>query len=150
MKKILGTLSALAFVSTLAACSRKEEASNSVVTMESDMNAMAADPADPSAQSEMATDKTMMAAVGTDASDSSVRKMIEHHRGAVEMSRIVLTQSPMVDVAKMAQMTIDLQGKEIADLEKVVATGNPVPASAEPYQPAAMQMADMKVWAHRS
>ncbi len=34
----------------------------------------------------------MMAAVGTDAAGSWVRKMIGHYRGAVEMSRIALTE----------------------------------------------------------
>lgn len=140
MKTTLATMSALALISTLAACSKQEEASGDVVTMENDMNTMMADPNNPFAQSEMTMDQAMMAAVGVNATDSWVRKMIEHHRGAVEMSRIVLTQSPTADVAKMAQMTIEMQGKEIADLEKMVATGNPVPASAELYRPAAMQM----------
>lgn len=140
MKKTSITISALALISTLAACSKQEETSGNVVSMENDMNTMAANSNNPFAQSEMAMDKAMMAAVGTDAGDSWVRKMIEHHRGAVEMSRIVLTQRPRADVAKMAQMTIDMQGKEIADLEKLVATGNPVPASAELFRPAAMQM----------
>lgn len=140
MKKTSITISALALISTLAACSKQEETSGNVVSMENDMNTMAANSNNPFAQSEMAMDKAMIAAVGTDAGDSWVRKMIEHHRGAVEMSRIVLTQRPRADVAKMAQMTIDKQGKEIIDLEKLVATGNPVPASAELYRPVATQM----------
>ena len=69
-----------------------------------------------------------------------MRKMIEHHQGAVEMSRIVLPQSPTADVAKMAQMTIEKQGKEITDLRKLVRPATPDPASAELYRPAAMQM----------
>ena len=132
----------MALISTLGACSNQDEASSNVVSMENDMNTMAADPNNPFAQSEMTMDKAMMAAVGVNAADSWVRKMIEHHRGAVEMSRIVLTQSPTADVAKMAQMTIDMQGKEIADLEKMIATGTPDPASAELYRSAAMQMHD--------
>lgn len=138
MKKILVCISSVALVSTLANCGGTNEAANNVVA--NDMNMVAADPNNPFAQSEMAMDKAMMAAVGVNVSDSWVRKMIAHHRGAVEMSRIVLTQSPTPDVATMAQMTIDMQGKEITDLEKLIATGSPDPASAEPYRPAAMQM----------
>ena len=59
----------------------------------------------------MKMDQAMAAAIGINAADTWVRKMIEHHRGAVDMSRIVLTQSPTADVAKMAQSTIDEQGK---------------------------------------
>lgn len=138
MKKTLLSLSALALVSTLAACGSTEESAN--VTVANDMNAMMADPNNPFAQSEMTMDKAMMAAVGVNAADSWVRKMIEHHRGAVEMSRIALAQSPTGDVAKMAQDTIDMQGKEITDLEKLLASGTPDPASAELYRPAAMEM----------
>jgi uncharacterized protein (DUF305 family) len=138
MKKILVCMSAVALVSTLTACGERDEPANAVVA--NDMNAMAADPNNPFAQSEMAMDKAMTAAVGVNAADSWVRKMIEHHRGAVEMSRIVLTQNPTPDVAAMAQMTIDNQSKEITDLEKLIATGNPDPASAEFYRPATMQM----------
>jgi len=138
MKRTLPGLAAVALVAALAACGGAEtpaanEASN-------DMNAMMADPSNPFGDAEMAMNEAMNAAIGVNAGDSWVRKMIEHHRGAVEMSRIVLGQNPSPDVAKMAQQTIDKQTKEIADLEKLVATGNPDPASAELYRPAATQM----------
>ncbi len=138
MKKVLLSMSAVALVSTLAACNRTEEPANDVVA--NDMNTMMADPNNPFAQSEMAMDRTMMAAVGVSAQDSWVRKMIEHHRGAIDMSRIVLPQNPTADVAQMAQETIANQGREITDLEKLIASGTPDPASAELYRPAAMQM----------
>lgn len=140
MKTMMGTMSAWALISTLAACSKQDEASADVVSMENDMNTMAANPNNRFTQSEMAMDKAMMAAVGVSAADSWVRKMIEHHRGAVEMSRIVSMQSPTADVVDMAQMTIEMQGEEIADLEKMAATGSPAPASAELYRSAGMQM----------
>ena len=138
MKNLLVCMSAMALVSTLSACGGTEEPANEIVA--NDMNTMAADPNNPFAHSEMAMDKAMMAAVGVNAADSWVRKMIEHHRGAVDMSRIALAQNPTPDVAAMAQMTINMQGKEITELEKLVATGNPDPARAELYRPAAMQM----------
>ena len=138
MKRFLVCMSAVALVSTLAACGGREETANEAVV--NDMNAMMADPNNPFAQSEMAMDQAMTAAVGVNAADSWTRKMIEHHRGAVEMSRIVLPQNPTADVAKMAQDTIDKQGKEITDLEKLIASGTPDPASGELYRSAAMEM----------
>ena len=138
MKKVFNGLGALALVAALSACSDTVEPANNVVA--NDMNMTMADPANPFAQSEMTMDQAMTAAVGVTPADSWVRKMIEHHKGAVDMSRIVLTQDPTADVAKMARMTIDMQGQEITDLERLVATGKPNPASAELYRPAAMQM----------
>ena len=138
MKKLLPTITLSALALVLAACGSQDEPANNVMA-DNDMNAMMAD-AGPFAESEMRMNDAMMNAVGVNAQDSWVRKMIEHHRGAVEMSRIVLAQNPAADVAKMAQATIDMQGKEITDLEKLVATGTPDPASAELYRPAAMQM----------
>ncbi len=138
MKKVLHCLGAFALVSTLAACGGSDEPANEVVA--NDMTTMMADPNNPFAQSEMTMDKAMMAAVGVNPADSWVRKMIEHHRGAIDMSRIVLPQNPTADVAQMAQATIANQGREITDLEKLIASGTPDPAGAELYRPAAMQM----------
>lgn len=136
MKRVFVCLGAVALASTLSACGGAGEPANQDAA--NDM--VQADSNNPFAQSEEAMDQAMMAAVGINAGDSWVRKMIEHHRGAIDMSRIVLTGNPGVDVATMARMTIDKQGKEIADLEKLVASGNPDQASAELYRPAAMQM----------
>lgn len=74
---------------------------------------------------EMLMKERMMNAVGIDAGDNWVRKMIEHHRGAVAMSMIFLQQNPSGDLAEMAQATVDKQTKEIADLEKLVQNGPP-------------------------
>ncbi len=138
MKKLMTGLSALALIVSLAACSGADEPAENVAA--NDMNTMMADPNNPFAQSELAMDQAVNVAVGVNAADSWVRKMIEHHKGAVDMSRIVLAQNPSADVAKMAQQVINKQSKEIADLEKLVASGNPNPASGEPYRAANMQM----------
>ena len=100
MRKVLSCLGAFALVSTLAACGGGDEPTK-------DMNVIMADPNNPFARSEMKMDQAMMAAVGVNAADSWVRKMIEHHRAAIDMSQIVLAQNPTADVAKMARMTID-------------------------------------------
>ena len=138
MNRLMTGLSAIALAATLAGCGGAAEPANNSAAH--DMNAMMADPANPFAQSEMAMDQAIGAAVGVNAADSWVRKMIEHHKGAVEMSRVALTQNPSADAAGMAQQTIDKQTKEIAALEKLIATGNPDAASGELYRAATMQM----------
>ena len=140
MKKVMTGLGAIALMASLAACSGTDETAQNGAA--NDMNTVMADPDNPFAQSEMAMDSAINAAVGVNAGDSWVRKMIEHHKGAIEMSRVALTQKPTADAAMMAQQTIDKQTKEIADLEKLVATGNPDAASGELYRAATMQMHD--------
>lgn len=74
-------------------------------------------PANPYAQAEMKMHERMMPAVGSDASETWVRKMIEHHRGGVETSRIALAQAKDAKVRAMAQKTVTMQNKEIAELQ---------------------------------
>jgi uncharacterized protein (DUF305 family) len=131
-------LTAVAPLALLAGCGGSEEPANNVMA-ENDMNAMMAE-SGPFSDAEMKMDQAMTAAVGVNAADSWVRKMIEHHRGAIEMSRILLAQNVTGHVADMAQQTIDKQTAEVAALEKLIATGNPDPASAALYQSAAAAM----------
>lgn len=98
------------------------------------------DPTNPFAQSETAMNERMMAAFGSDVSDTWVKQMIEHHRGAIAMSEIVLTQSPTPEVLAMAKDTIAKQGKEIEDLTKLLSKAPGDAASLEPYKPANMVM----------
>jgi uncharacterized protein (DUF305 family) len=136
MRKAFYCMSALAMFSALSSCGGSEEAAN--VAAENDMNAMA--DSGPFADAEMKMDQAMTAAVGVNAADSWVRKMIEHHKGAIEMSRILLAQKITGHVADMAQQTIDKQMAEVAALEKLIATGNTDPTTAALYQPAQMAM----------
>ena len=138
MKKLMTGLSAIALMASLAACSGANEAAENVAA--NDKNAMMGDASNPFAQSEMQMNERMMAAVGTDVGDSWVRKMVEHHQGAIDMSRLVLQQDPRADVAEMARMTIEKQGKETEDLRKLVKQGSPNSQSAELYRPAMTQM----------
>ena len=141
-------LSAIALLAALSACGSRTETANNVVTTEAtnamsdNMASMSPDPSNPFAESEVEMDKAMAAAVGINAADTWTRKMIEHHRGAVAMSRVALAQGVSGDVAKMAQDTIDMQGKEITTLEKMVASGAPDAKTANLYRPAAMEMHD--------
>ena len=136
---LLSTASAMALL--LAACGASDEATENAAGG-NDANAMVADAGNPFAQSEMQMNERMMAAVGTDVGDSWVRKMIEHHQGAITMSEIVLKQNPRADVAEMARMTVEKQGKEIADLRKLVKQRSPNQGSAELYRASMTQMHD--------
>lgn len=75
------------------------------------------DPSNPYAKSEMDMHMKMMAAKAGDASEKWTRKMIEHHRGAIAMSRVALSQAGDAETKRMAQMTIDMQEKDIAELQ---------------------------------
>ncbi len=61
--------------------------------------------------------KKMMAAKQGDAAEMWTRKMIEHHRGAVAMSRVALREAKDPETRRMAQMTITKQEREIAELQ---------------------------------
>ena len=139
MKKTLLMSAASAMTLLIAACGSNEEAAQNEAVA-NDTNAMMADANNPFAQSEMQMNDRMMAAVGTDVGDSWVRKMIEHHQGAIEMSRIVLDQNPRADVAEMARMTVEKQGKENEELRKLVKHGPPNPQSGELYRASMTQM----------
>ncbi len=77
-------------------------------------------PSNPYMTAEMAMHEKMMAAKGADAGETWTRKMIEHHRGAVEMSRIAPRESRVPGFRRMAQMTITNQQKEVADINAML------------------------------
>lgn len=81
-----------------------------------DMSAMKTTPANPYPPAEMDMHKKMMSAVGADATETWVRKMVEHHRGAIAMSRIVLKDTRDAKVRAMATKAIAEQTREIGEL----------------------------------
>ncbi|MBY0520615.1 MAG: DUF305 domain-containing protein [Sphingomonas sp.] len=83
-----------------------------------DHSMMMNDPSNPYAKSEMDMHMTMMMAKAGDASEKWTRKMIEHHRGAIAMSRVALAQATDADTKRLAQMTIDMQEKDIGELQR--------------------------------
>ena len=93
-----------------------------------------AETTDPFAASDMSMKSKMDAAIGSSISDTWLAQMIEHHAGAIAMSKIVLTQSPTDEVRQMAADTIDMQGKEIVALTKLRSPGPSDPTSIEPYR----------------
>lgn len=66
---------------------------------------------------EMHMHMAMMHAMGTDADETYVRKMIEHHRGAIAMSRLVLGSSKDARVQRLANQDVTSQTRDIADLQ---------------------------------
>ena len=79
-----------------------------------------ADPSSPYMASEMDMHDKMTAAKGADAAETWTRKMIEHHKGALTMSKVALKETDDAMVRDMAQKTIEMQTKDIADLQKLL------------------------------
>ena len=73
-------------------------------------------PANPYAEVGMAMHHKMMV-VGTDASETWTRQMIEHHRGAIAMSKIAVAQASDKEVQTMAQKVVTMQEREVASLQ---------------------------------
>ena len=84
---------------------------------QSDMMAMMNDPNNPYGASEMDMHKKMMMAKDGLPSELWTRKMIEHHRGAIAMSRVALEKATDKQTRNMAQMTITAQTREIAKMQ---------------------------------
>lgn len=62
----------------------------------------------------------MMGATGAIAGETWIRKMIEHHRGAVEMSQVALRSTQNAKVRREAQKTIASQNREIENLNAML------------------------------
>ena len=73
-------------------------------------------PANPYAEVGMAMHHKMMV-VGVDSSETWIRQMIEHHRGAIAMSKIAVAEAADRDVRTMAQKVVTMQEKEVASLQ---------------------------------
>ncbi len=82
-----------------------------------DMSMMKPTPANPYPPAEMDMHKKMMSAIGADATETWVRKMVEHHRGAIAMSRIVLRDTKDAKIRAMATKVIAEQTREVGELD---------------------------------
>ena len=74
----------------------------------------------PYAAGEKQMREEMSAAHGADPSQTFLRQMIAHHRGAIAMSRIVLAQGRDERAAAIARRIVADQGKEIAEIEAIL------------------------------
>lgn len=63
-------------------------------------------------------ERAMMRADDPDFSRAFVVKMIEHHKGAVEMSRILLKYGKDAELRRMAEKGIKMQEKEIGEMQE--------------------------------
>jgi uncharacterized protein (DUF305 family) len=72
--------------------------------------------ANPYAEAGMAMHHKMMV-VGANASETWARQMIEHHRGAIAMSRIAVAQAGDKELRTMAQKVVNMQVSEVASLQ---------------------------------
>jgi uncharacterized protein (DUF305 family) len=140
MKRLFSTAAASALVLATAACGSNENAARNAPEAAAENGTMMADPNNPFAEAEMQMNQKMMSAVGTDAGDSWAKKMIEHHQGAIAMSRIILEHNPSADVAMMARETIEKQQKDMEDIRKLLKESAPNQQSADLYRPAMMDM----------
>jgi uncharacterized protein (DUF305 family) len=117
-------------------------ADNEAIPAENNMAGMAADPNNPYAQAEMQMHERMMAAQGQNSAETFVRKMIEHHRGGIAMSEVLIAQGGEPAVLEKARKTSADQQKEIQELERMLqggVSGNP---PANPYAEGEKEMHD--------
>jgi uncharacterized protein (DUF305 family) len=112
MKK---TITAVAIALTATAASAQMQGMNHGQMNHDQM--MQPTPANPYPPAEMKMHEAMMGAVGSDATETWVRKMIEHHRGGIETSRIVLRNTRDAKVRQMASKTITDQTREVGQLQ---------------------------------
>ncbi len=84
---------------------------------QADMMAMMNDPNNPYGATEIEMHKKMMLAKQGLPSELWTRKMIEHHRGAIAMSRVALEKATDKQTRNMAQMTIAAQTREITKMQ---------------------------------
>ncbi len=143
MKRMMTLLAAAAVVPVLASCG---DSGNQASTADLD-NLAAADqsqaaaPSNPLMDAHMRMQSAMANAQGANASETWVRKMIEHHRGAVEMSEILISQGGDPNVLERARMTAQEQRRDQQELERMLQAGiSGGSGPANPFQEAEARM----------
>jgi len=143
MKRITGLLLSAGALA-LAACSGGDGGNNVAANEAAEnANSMTNDPNNPFGAAEMQMHERMTAATGANASETWVRKMIEHHRGGIAMSDILIQQGGDQRFLEIARASADMQRRDIADLERMLAggvTGGNGPAN--PFGPVETRMHD--------
>src|SRR3546814_13334475 len=111
---------------------------------------MAADPSNLYAQVEMQMMEQMAAAQGANPAETWARKMIEHHRGAIAMTGILEAQAGDPQVLGKARMTAAKQGRELTELERLLADSGEGSAEHAQTQPDAevVQRVTQRTFAH--
>jgi uncharacterized protein (DUF305 family) len=78
--------------------------------------------ANPYAEAEMRMHQRMMQAMGSNPDETWARKMIEHHRGAIETGNVLLSKGSDQQLKAMARKSMAEQQKEIDELQKWLRT----------------------------
>lgn len=141
MKRLMILLTAAVFVPALAACGA--ESGNAVGGP--DLNQAAANDSQAAGggtmmDAHMRMQDAMAGAVGANAAETWVRKMIEHHRGGVEMSEVLLAQGGDPQVLEKARMTAEDQRREQQELEAMLQAGIEGSGPANPFAEAEARM----------
>lgn len=143
MKRITGLLLSAGALA-LGACSGGDGGNNVAANEAAEnANSMTNDPNNPFGAAEMQMHERMTAATGANASETWVRKLIEHHRGGIAMSDILIQQGGGQRFLEMARASADMQRRDIAELERMLAggvTGGNGPAN--PFGPVETRMHD--------
>ncbi|WP_428154272.1 DUF305 domain-containing protein [Brevundimonas sp.] len=77
------------------------------------------------AASEAEMHEKMAAASGQTIDQAYVAKMIAHHEGAVAMAKVALRDSRDPEIRRMAQIVVDAQTREIAEMKAWAPTSAP-------------------------
>jgi uncharacterized protein (DUF305 family) len=93
-------------------------------------------------QIEMEMVDSLAASIGSSPSDTWVRIMIEHHRGGLAISRLVLEREPSDAVAGAARATIEKLSSQIDELDDILREGPPDEESVLMYRPTIERMHD--------
>ena len=120
--KVAKLTMAASLLAVVAACGDAASNNEQDTNMQGNESAQAM-PSGPFSDAEMQMHGRMVAAIGANASETWVRKMIEHHRGAVAMSQILIDGGGEPDFVEMARMTVEKQQREIGELERLLSAG---------------------------
>lgn len=146
-KLVMAAITAVGLSACSQPASNDNQATQTAATEEvvqDDMTNMAMnDPADPYSPVMMKMNQAMMSAEGANASETWGRKMIPHHQGAIDMSKVLVAQSGDEKFLSKARKTSADMQKEITMLEQKlqagVTAGNAT-GPANPYGPAMEKM----------
>lgn len=146
MRTIIGACFSVMLL--LGACARNAEVADSDkstwIASESAMPEAAMVPQnanDPFMPAKKQMHERMMAAQGANAAEAWARKMIEHHRGAVQMSEVLLSQQGVpAEVAEQGRKTAADQRQDIGKLEAMLQNRVSGSGSASAFAPTEQQM----------
>lgn len=144
MKGMMTLLAAAAVMPALVACAG--DSGNGAST--ADLNNLAtavqdqtASTFNPLMDAHMRMQSALAGAQGANASETWVRKMIEHHRGAVEISEILISQGGDPNMLERARMTAQEQRRDQQELERMLRAGiSGGSGPANPFQEAEARM----------